>query len=100
MTFLVMRAHHADYLHLSEGGRRCLSSTDQPVWGRPQRYLLPAESCGTAAVSPVAIMGRDGPAKGSRRGTCGLSWPGRADVTGTGDGGHGRESRFAVMLDL
>src|ERR1022692_4795772 len=25
----------------------------------------------------------------SRRGTCGLSWPGRADVTGTVDGGHG-----------
>ena len=38
--------------------------------------------------------------KGSRRGTCGLSWPARADVTGTGDGGHGRESRFAAMLDL
>jgi hypothetical protein len=37
---------------------------------------------------------------GSRRGTCDLSWPGRADVTGTGDGEHGRESRFAVMLDL
>jgi hypothetical protein len=36
----------------------------------------------------------------SRRGTCGLSWPGRADVTGTGDGGHGRESWFAAMLDL
>jgi hypothetical protein len=34
------------------------------------------------------------------RGTCGLSWPGRVDVTGTGDGGHGRESWFAVMLDL
>ena len=32
-------------------------------WGRPQRYPLPAESCGTAAVSPVAIMGRDGPAR-------------------------------------
>ncbi len=31
-------------------------------WG-PQRYPLPAESCGTAAVSPVAIMGRDGPAR-------------------------------------
>jgi hypothetical protein len=40
------------------------------------------------------------PARGSRRGTCDLSWPGRADVTGTGDGGHGRESRFAAMLDL
>jgi hypothetical protein len=39
-------------------------------------------------------------ATGSRRGTCGLSWPARADVTGTGDGGHGRESRFAAMLDL
>ena len=36
----------------------------------------------------------------SRRGTCGLSWPARADVTGTGDGGHGRESWFAAMLDL
>src|ERR1022692_4078918 len=33
----------------------------------------------------------------SRRGTCGLSWPGRADVTGTGDGGHGRESWFAAV---
>jgi len=41
-----------------------------------------------------------GPASRSRRGTCGLSWPGRADVTGTGDGRHGREFRFAAMLDL
>jgi hypothetical protein len=40
------------------------------------------------------------PARASRRGTCDLSWPGRADVTGTGDGGHGRESWFAAMLDL
>jgi TnpA family transposase len=40
------------------------------------------------------------PARGSRRGTCGLSWPARADVTRTGDGGHGRESWFAAMLDL
>jgi hypothetical protein len=40
------------------------------------------------------------PLRGSRRGTCGLSWPGRADVTGTGDGRHGRESWFAAMLDL
>jgi hypothetical protein len=40
------------------------------------------------------------PARGSRRGTCDLSWPARADVTGTGDGRHGRESRFAAMLDL
>jgi hypothetical protein len=52
------------------------------------------------AVSPFAIMGPDRPATGSGRGTCGLSWPGRADVTGTSDGGHGRESRFAAMLDL
>ena len=36
----------------------------------------------------------------SGRGTCGLSWPGRADVTGTGDGVHGRGSWFAAMLDL
>jgi hypothetical protein len=36
----------------------------------------------------------------SSRGTCGLSWPGCADVTGTGDGGHGRESWVAAMLDL
>ena len=40
------------------------------------------------------------PARASRRGTCDLSWPARADVTGTGDGRHGRESRFAAMLDL
>ncbi len=53
-----------------------------------------------AAVSPDAIMGRGRPATGSRRGTCGLSWPARADVTGTGDGRHGRESWFAAMLDL
>ena len=38
--------------------------------------------------------------RGSRRGTCDLSWPARADLTGTGDGRHGRESRFAAMLDL
>jgi hypothetical protein len=37
---------------------------------------------------------------GSRRGTCGLSWPGWADVTRTGDGEHGGESWFAAMLDL
>ena len=36
----------------------------------------------------------------SGRGTCGLSWPDRADVTGTGDGRHGREPWFAAMLDL
>jgi hypothetical protein len=40
------------------------------------------------------------PARASRRGTCDLSWPARADVTGTGDGRHGRESRSAAMLDL
>ena len=90
----------AEYLHLSEGGRRRPVKHRSARSGRPQRYPLPAESCGTAAVSPFAIMGRDRPATGSRRGTCGLSWPGRADVTGTGDGGHGRESRFAAMLDL
>ena len=49
---------------------------------------------------PGGVMGPGRPASGSRRGTCGLSWPGRVDVTGTGDGGHGRESWFAVMLDL
>ena len=31
----------------------------------PQRCLLPAESCGTAAVAPGAIMGRGRPAAGS-----------------------------------
>ena len=91
----------ADYLHLSEGGRRRRPIKHRSARsGRPRRYPLLAESCGTAGVSAVAIMGRDRPATGSRRGTCGLSWPGRADVTGTGDGGHGRESRFAAMLDL
>ena len=90
----------AEYLHLCEGGRRRPVKRRSARSGRPQRYPLPAESCGTAAVSLFAIMGRDRPATGSRRGTCGLSWPGRADVTGTGDGWHGRESWFAVMLDL
>jgi hypothetical protein len=90
----------ADYLRLSEGGRRRPIKHRSAGSGWPRRYPLLAESCGTAGVSPVPIMGRDGPARGSRRGTCDLSWPARADVTGTGDGGHGRESWFAVMLDL
>ena len=90
----------AEYLCLSEGGRRRPVKRRSARSGRPQRYQLPAESCGAAAVSPFTIMGRDRPATGSRRGTCGLSWPGRVDVTGTGDGRHGRESWFAVMLDL
>ncbi len=29
-----------------------------------------------------------------------MALPGRMLVTGTGDGRHGRESRFAAMLDL
>ncbi len=40
----------------------------------------------------VVLATRDRPASGSGRGTCGLSWAGRADVIGTGDGAHGRES--------
>jgi hypothetical protein len=48
----------AEYLHLSEGGRRRPIKHRSARSGRPQRYPLPAESCGTAAVSPFAIMGR------------------------------------------
>jgi hypothetical protein len=63
-------------------------------------------STGVSAVVMAPLRGgrpgtggrRFDPASG--RGTCGLSWPARADVTGTGDGGHGRESWFAAMLDL
>jgi hypothetical protein len=98
--YALMWGHIAEYLHLSEGGRRRPIKHRSARSGWPQRYPLPAESCGTAAVSPFAILGCDRPATGSGRGTCGLSWPGRADVTGTGDGGHGRESWFAAMLDL
>ena len=48
----------AEYLHLFEGGRRRPIKHRSARSGRPQRYPLPAESCGTAAVSPFAIMGR------------------------------------------
>ena len=72
----------------------------------PLRLHHPAACRAAAAARPERTRWRGrrrvltSPARGSRRGTCDLSWPGRADVTGTGDGGHGRESRFAAMLDL
>jgi hypothetical protein len=40
----------AEYLHLFEGGRRRPIKHRSARSGRPQRYPLPAESCGTAAV--------------------------------------------------
>jgi hypothetical protein len=53
-----IKSTHNEYLHLSEGGRRRPIKHRSARSGRPQRYPLPAESCGTAAVSPFAIMGR------------------------------------------
>jgi hypothetical protein len=70
------------------------------------RLYHPAACRAAAAARPERTRWRGrrrvltSPARASRRGTCDLSWPGRADVTGTGDGRHGRESRFAAMLDL
>ena len=59
------------------------------IWRSPNRSGLTDVAGG---LSPFAVMGRGCPASGSRRGTCGLSWPSRADVIGTSDGAHGGES--------
>jgi hypothetical protein len=77
-----------------------LSSTDQPVRGGLSAIPYRRSCAAPPRFLPSRSWDATVPATGSRRGTCGLSWPGRADVTGTGDGGHGRESWFAVMLDL
>src|ERR1039457_3631967 len=91
----------AEYLYLSEGGRHCRIEHRSARSGRPSALSATGGFVRhPPRLLPARTWGRGRPGRRSMRGTCGLSWPARADVTGTGDGGHGRESWFAVMLDL